>query len=129
MKEAISTDRAASAVGPYSQAVSVRAGTLLFTAGQLGIDPATGALVEGGVLAQFERAMQNLLAILEAGGADLSNVVKTTVYFADLGDFMAVNERYAVWVTEPFPARSAIEVKALPKGARIEVEAIAVRPE
>ena len=129
MKAAISTDRAAQAVGPYSQGVSVRPGTLLFTAGQIGIDPETAAIVDGGVLPQFEQAMRNLSAILEAGGADLSNVVKTTVFFADLGDFGAVNERYAAWFTEPFPARSAIEAKALPKGARIEVEAIAVRPE
>jgi len=126
MKKAIVTDRAAGAVGPYSQGTLSPAGRLLATAGQVGIDPATGELVEGGVLPQFERAMKNLAAILEAGGATLGDVVKVTVFFLDLGDFAEVNARYAEWFEEPYPARSAVEVRALPKGAAIEIEAIAL---
>jgi 2-iminobutanoate/2-iminopropanoate deaminase len=100
----------------------------VFTAGQIGLDPETGQIVSGGVVAEFDRAVANVRAILEAGGASLASVVKVTVFFADLSDFAAVNERYATWFPEPFPARSAIQAAALPKGARIEVEAIAVVP-
>jgi 2-iminobutanoate/2-iminopropanoate deaminase len=99
---------------------------MIFTAGQIGLDPATGSMVEGGVVAEFEQAMRNLRAILEAGGGGLGDVVKVTVFFADLGDFAAVNERYATHFEAPFPARSAVGVSALPKGGRIEVEAIAI---
>lgn len=126
MKQAIVTGEAAGAVGPYSQGAVASCGRLIATAGQVGIDPATRELVPGGVLPEFERAMKNVAAILGAGGASLADVVKVTVFFLDLGDFAAVNERYATWFDEPFPARSAVEVSALPKGASIEIEALAV---
>ncbi len=125
VKRAVQTSDAAGAVGPYSQAIVFDGSALVMTAGQIGIDPGTGQLVEGGVLAEFERAMANLRAILGAAGSSLDEVVKTTVFFADLGDFAAVNERYAEYFGEPYPARSAVEAKALPKGARIEIEALA----
>jgi 2-iminobutanoate/2-iminopropanoate deaminase len=123
-REAISTDAAPAAVGPYSQAI--RAGGFVFTAGQLGIDPATGELAGDGVAEQAERALANLGAILAAAGSGLDGIVKTTVYLADIGDWPAVNEVYARLVPEPFPARSAFAVKDLPKGARVEIEAVAV---
>lgn len=125
-KRAIQTDGAAKAVGPYSQGVV--AGGFVFTAGQIGLDPDTGEFVSGDTVAQFDRAMRSVTAILEAAGASLSDVVKVTVFFLDLGEFAAVNERYASYFEEPYPARSAIEARGLPKGARIEVEAIAVLP-
>jgi len=124
-REAISTDAAPAAAGPYSQAI--RAGDLVFTAGQLGIDPAGGGeLVDGGIAAQAEQALANLAAILEAAGSGLDRLVKVTVYLADIGDWPAVNEVYARAVPEPFPARSAFAVKDLPKGALVEIEAVAV---
>jgi len=126
MRRAIVTEKAAPAVGPYSQGVTAGPGRMLFTAGQIGLDPATGQMVEGGVIPEFEQAMRNLTAILEAGGGSLAHVVKVTVFFADLTDFGRVNDRYATYFDEPFPARSAVEAPALPKGARIEVEAVAV---
>ena len=121
---AISTDAAPAAVGPYSQAI--RAGELVFTAGQLGIDPASGELVGDGVAEQAERALANLGAILAAADSGMDRLVKVTVYLADIGDWPAVNEVYARLVPEPFPARSAFAVKDLPKGARIEIEAVAM---
>jgi 2-iminobutanoate/2-iminopropanoate deaminase len=126
MKRRVSTDRAAQAVGPYSQAIVAAPGRLVFCAGQIGLDPVTGELVKGGVLAELEQAMRNLRAILEAAGASLGDVVKTTLHFADLGDFARVNDAYAAHFSEPFPARAAVQAAALPKGARIEIEAIAV---
>ncbi len=126
MKRTIATERAAQAVGPYSQAVQATGTRMVFTAGQIGLDPETGEMVEGGVEPEFERAMRNLSAILEAAGAGLDDVVKMTVFFADLSDFVKINERYATHFRAPFPARSAVEVAALPKGARIELEAVAV---
>jgi 2-iminobutanoate/2-iminopropanoate deaminase len=123
-REPISTDAAPAAAGPYSQAI--RAGDLVFTAGQLGIDPATGALVGDDVAAQAERALSNLGGILEAAGSGLDRLVKVTVFLADIGDWPAVNVIYARHVPEPFPARSAFAVKALPLGARVEIEAVAV---
>jgi len=128
MQHPVATPRAAAAVGPYSQGVVCEGKKLVFTAGQIGLDPATGTLVSGGVLPEFDRAIANVRAILEAAGASLENVVKVTVFFADLSDFTAVNERYAAAFREPYPARSAVGVAALPKGARVEVEAIAVVP-
>lgn len=122
-REAISTDAAPAAAGPYSQAI--RAGELVFTAGQLGIDAANGELVDGGTAAQAQRALANLRAILEAAGSGMDRLVKVTVYLAEIGDWPAVNEVYARAVPEPFPARSAFAVKDLPKGARIEIEAVA----
>ena len=123
-REAISTDAAPEAVGPYSQAI--RAGGFVFTAGQLGIDPATGELAGDGIAEQAERALANLGAILAAAGSGLDGIVKTTVYLADIGDWPAVNEVDARLVPEPCPARSAFAVKDLPKGARVEIEAVAV---
>ena len=126
MRTTIETDNAPAAVGPYSQAVQATGTRMLFTAGQIGLDPKTGEMVEGGVEAEFEQAMRNLTAILEEAGAGLDDVVKMTVFFADLSDFAKINERYATHFNAPFPARSAVEVTALPKGARIEFEAVAV---
>ena len=124
MREAISTDDAPAAVGPYSQAM--RAGDLVFTAGQLGLDLSSGELVGDGVADQAERAIANLAAILDAAGSGLDRLVKVTVFLADIGDWPAVNEVYARVVPEPFPARSAFAVKELPKGARVEIEAVAM---
>jgi 2-iminobutanoate/2-iminopropanoate deaminase len=123
MREVISTDAAPAAAGPYSQAI--RAGELVFTAGQLGIDPATGELVGDDVQVQADRALANLRAILEAAGSGLDRLVKVTVYLADIADWPAVNEVYAREVPQPFPARSAFAVRDLPKGARVEIEAVA----
>ena len=123
-REPISTDAAPAAAGPYSQAI--RAGDLVFTAGQLGIDLATGSLVGDDVASQAERALINLGAILEAAGSGLDRLVKVTVFLAEIADWPAVNEVYARLIPEPFPARSAFAVKALPLGARVEVEAVAI---
>jgi 2-iminobutanoate/2-iminopropanoate deaminase len=122
-REAISTDGAPPAAGPYSQAI--RAGDLVFTAGQLGVDPATGEFAAGDVAGQAERALVNLSAILEAAGSGMDRLVKVTVFLAEIADWPAVNEVYARLVPEPFPARSAFAVKDLPKGARVEIEAVA----
>lgn len=123
-REVIQTDAAPAAAGPYSQAIL--AGELVFTAGQLGLDPVDGILVDGGVAAQAERALENLSAILEAAGSGLDRLVKVTVFLADIDDWPAVNEVYGRLVPEPFPARSAFAVKDLPKGARVEIEAVAL---
>jgi 2-iminobutanoate/2-iminopropanoate deaminase len=122
-RQAISTDGAPPAAGPYSQAI--RAGHLVFTAGQLGLDPATGEFTAPDVAGQAERALGNLAAILEAAGSGLDQLVKVTVFLADIADWPAVNEVYARAIPEPFPARSAFAVKDLPKGARVEIEAVA----
>jgi 2-iminobutanoate/2-iminopropanoate deaminase len=122
----ISTPNAPAAIGPYSQAVDSGAG-LVFLSGQLPIDPATGAFPEGGVRAQTRQSLMNARAILQAAGLDLANVVKTTVFLADMGDFAAMNEVYAQFFAEPFPARSAVAVKTLPKRALVEIECIAAR--
>ncbi len=119
----IHTDGAPAAIGPYSQAIV--SGGFVFTAGQIALDPASGELVEGGVEAQAERVLENLIAVLEAAGASTKDVVKTTMYLADIGDFVTVNEIYAGYFEEPFPARSAIQAGALPKGALVEIDAIA----
>ena len=120
----ITTPAAPAAVGPYSQAIDT--GSLVFVSGQLPIDPATGA-IPAGASAQAEQAFANVRAILEAAGLGLANVVKTTVFLADLADFAAVNDAYARAFRAPFPARSCVQVSAIPKGARLEVEAIAAR--
>jgi len=122
-REAISTDRAPAAVGAYSQAI--RTGDLVFTAGQLGIDPASGEFSAPDVAGQAEQALANLSAILDASGSGLDRLVKVTVFLADIADWPALNEVYSRVVPEPFPARSAFAVKDLPKGGRIEIEAIA----
>ena len=120
----ISTDKAPAAIGPYSQAINSGAG-LVFLSGQLPIDPATGAFPEGGVKEQTRQSILNAKAILEAAGLGLANVVKTTVFLADMGDFAAMNEVYAQFFSCPFPSRSAVAVKTLPKGALVEIECIA----
>jgi len=121
---AVDTTAAPKAVGPYSQAV--RSGDLLFLSGQVPLDPATGALVEGGIEEQTERAIANLAAVLDAAGGSLADVVKTTVFMIDLTEFARMNEVYARHFTaRPLPARAAVQVVALPKGARVEIEAVA----
>ena len=122
----ISTSHAPAAIGPYSQAIDSGAG-LVFLSGQLPIDPATGAFPEGGVQAQTRQSILNVQAILAEAGLTLANVVKTTVFLADMADFGAMNEVYASFFTAPFPARSAVAVKALPKDALVEIECIAAR--
>lgn len=123
----IQTDKAPAAIGPYSQAICSGAG-LVFVSGQLPIDPATGAFPEGGVEAQTRQSLLNAQAILKAAGLSLSNVVKTTVFLADMADFAAMNGVYAQFFSAPFPARSAVAVKTLPKGALVEIECIASSP-
>jgi 2-iminobutanoate/2-iminopropanoate deaminase len=114
---------APAALGPYNHAV--RTGDLLFCAGQIPVDPATGQIVEGDIKAQTERALLNVKAILDAERLTFGHVVKTTVFLADLGDFAAMNEVYAKFFTSDFPARSTVQVAALPKGARVEIEVVA----
>lgn len=126
MIHSIQTDKAPAAIGPYSQAIDSGAG-LLFVSGQLPIDPATGAFPEGGVKEQTRQSLTNARAILEMAGLGLENVVKTTVFLADMGDFAAMNEVYAQFFSAPYPARSAVAVKTLPKGALVEIECIAAR--
>lgn len=121
-----STPNAPRAIGPYSQAV--RANGFLFTAGQVGFDPTTGELVDGGITEQTERVLQNIRAILEAAGLDLASVVKTTVYLVDMAEFTAMNAVYADAFGEHRPARSTVAVAALPRGARVEIDATAVLP-
>ena len=123
MKQIISTDKAPQAIGPYSQAV--RVGNLLFTSGMIPIDPATNTLVEGGIEVQAKQAIGNLAALLEASGSSLNKVVKTVVFIKDMNDFAKVNEIYATFFTENFPARSCVEVARLPKDVLIEIEAVA----
>ena len=123
-KSIIHTEKAPAAVGPYSQAT--RAGELVYTAGQIPLDPATGKMVEGGIEAQTRRALENLQAVLEAAGAGLNTVLKTTVFLQDIGEFAAMNGVYAEFFPENPPARSAVQVAALPLGARVEIEAVAV---
>ena len=122
----IHTEKAPAAIGPYSQAVDSGAG-LVFVSGQLPIDPATGVFPEGGVAEQTRQSLTNARAILQAVGLDLKNVVKTTVFLANMADFGAMNEVYAQFFAAPFPARSAVAVKDLPKGALVEIECIAAR--
>jgi len=125
-RQAIQTNGAPAAIGPYSQAI--RSGDLVFCSGQIGLDPATGELVDG-VEAQAERAIRNLASVLDAAGLGFDDVVKTTIFLVDFNDFATVNEIYARFMPDPPPARSTIGVGALPKGARVEIEAIARRVE
>ena len=120
---AISTQKAPAAIGPYSQAIQV--GNLVFASGQVPINPLTGNIVEGGIREQTHQALANVKGVLEAAGLSLSNVVKTTVFLADINDFAEVNTIYGTYFTEPYPSRSAVSVKALPKGALIEIEVVA----
>ena len=119
----VSTTHAPAAIGPYSQAI--RADGYLFCSGQLGLDPSTGEFVAGDVAAQAEQSLRNLGAVLEAAGLTFNDVVKTTIFLADIADFAAVNAVYGRFVTDPPPARSTVAVAALPKGGRVEIEAIA----
>ncbi|GHT25826.1 reactive intermediate/imine deaminase [Bacteroidia bacterium] len=123
MKQAISSKNAPAAIGPYSQAI--KTGNLVFCSGQLGLDPATGTFVAGSVVEQTEQAFKNINAVLAEAGLTLANVVKTTVFLADITDFAAMNEVYGKHFSEPFPARSAVAVKTLPKNGLVEIEVIA----
>ena len=124
MREAVSTDAAPGAIGPYSQAI--RAGQFLFLSGQIPLDPASGEIVAGDVTAQAHRVMKNLGAVLEAAGASFDHVVRSTIYVVDLGDFSAVNDVYGGYFNAPAPARATVEVARLPKDARVEIDAIAL---
>ncbi|MBN2038754.1 MAG: RidA family protein [Spirochaetes bacterium] len=123
MKEIILTDKAPGAVGPYSQAV--KKGNLLFCSGQIPLDPETGDLVQGGIKAQTKRAMENLKAVIESAGYGLEDIVKATIYITDMDKFAEVNEVYASFFSSDFPARVTVGVAALPKGAMVEIDAIA----
>lgn len=124
MREAVATDNAPKAIGPYSQAV--RVGNLLFCSGQIPLDPATGLLTDGDIAAQTRQVFANLEAVLAAAGASFDNVARTTVYLADMNDFAAVNDVYATFFRTPAPARSTIQAAGLPKNARVEIDVIAV---
>lgn len=124
MKKVIASPDAPNALGPYSQAVAV--GNLLFCSGQVPLVPETGKIVAGDIRIQTARVIENLTAVLKANGMTLANVVKTTVFMVDLNEFSSMNDVYASYFAEPFPARSTVQVSALPKGARLEIEAIAM---
>lgn len=126
MRTAVSTEKAPKAIGPYSQAV--RAGQLLFISGQIPIDPATGNLIAGDIAAMTHRVFANIREILAAAGASLDQVVRTTVFLADMNDFAAMNEVYATYFSQPAPARSTVQAARLPKDARVEIDVIAVIP-
>ena len=124
MKQIIATEHAPGAIGPYSQAV--RAGNLVFASGQIPIDPATGEFVAGGIAEQTEQVLRNLAAVFEAAGVGLNQVVKTTVFLADMEDFAAMNEVYGCFFGEQPPARATVQAARLPRDAKVEIEAIAV---
>jgi 2-iminobutanoate/2-iminopropanoate deaminase len=124
MKQAFSTPKAPAAIGPYSQAV--RAGEWIFASGQIPLDPLTGQIVQGDAAAQSERVLKNLEAVLAAAGAGFADVVKTTIYLVDLTHFAAVNDVYGRWFEPPHPARATVQVAALPRGALVEIDAIAI---
>lgn len=124
-KKVLHTDKAPAAIGPYSQAIEVNG--FVFASGQIPINPATGEVVEGGIQEQTRQALTNASEVMKAAGLNLSHVVKTTVFMADMNDFAAMNEVYATFFSAPFPARSAVAVKTLPKGVLVEVECIAVK--
>ena len=119
----VKSDKAPAAIGPYSQAVI--AGGFLFSAGQIALDPASGQIVEGGIKGQTERVMENLKAVLDKAGLEMKDVVKTTVYLHDMADFPAVNEIYGRWLGDARPARSTVQVAALPRGALVEIDMVA----
>ena len=124
MRQAVSAPNAAKPIGPYSPAI--RAGNLLFTSGQVGFDPATGALVDGDISAQTDQVMRNIGALLKAAGTDFAHVVRTTVFLADMGEFAAMNAVYGRYMVDPPPARSTVQVAALPRNARVEIDVIAM---
>lgn len=119
----VSSADAPKAIGPYSQAV--RVGTFLFLSGQVGLDPATGQLVDGGVASETRRALENLAAILKSAGLTFADVARTTIYLADMSDFAKVNEVYGSYFSEPYPARATVQVARLPRDARVEIDAVA----
>ena len=123
MKKVINTVKAPSAIGPYSQAIKVN--NLVYTSGQITINPVTGSFVEGGIKEQTRQSLTNVKAILEEAGLTMANVIKTTVFMADMNDFADMNAVYAEFFAEPYPARSAVAVNTLPKGALVEIEVIA----
>jgi 2-iminobutanoate/2-iminopropanoate deaminase len=123
--EFVRTEHAPAAIGPYSQAAAV--GDLVFTAGQIALDPATGIVIEGGIEAQTARVMENIAAVLDAAGSSLSQVVKTTVFLTDMADFPAMNQVYAEAFGDHKPARATVAVAGLPLGVRVEIEAVATR--
>lgn len=125
MKQAIETQQAPAAIGPYSQAIE--AGGTIYVSGQLPINPATGQFAEGGIKEFTRQSLTNMQHILQQAGCDMQHVVKTSVFLADMNDFAEMNEVYAEFFKAPFPARSAVAVKTLPKGARVEIECIAVK--
>ena len=125
-KRIIQTDKAPAAIGPYSQGVKATAGEVLFTAGQIPMDPETGELVNGDIQVQTRRALENVKAVVEAGGSSLDNVIKVTVFLRDMNDFAAMNEVYSEYFKENPPARSAVQVARLPKDVGIEIECLAV---
>lgn len=125
-KSTVQSDEAPKAIGPYS--IGAIGGHLIYTAGQLGLNPETGVLVEGGIEAETRQALLNVKAVLKAAGTGLENVIKTTVFLRDMNDFAKMNAVYAEFFTENFPARSAVQVAALPKGGAVEIEAVAVIP-
>ena len=125
MRHVVSTDGAPKAIGPYSQGIDT--GSLVFVSGQIALDPATGQMSQAGVAEQTERVLKNVEAILKASGLSMNHVVKTTVYLIDLGEFGAMNEVYARYFPKDHPARATVQVAALPKGARVEIDAVAVR--
>ena len=124
MKELVTAAGAAKAIGPYSPAVKI--GNLLFLSGSIPLDPVSGQLVDGGITEQTTRVMENIKALLAAAGADLNQVVRTTVFMIDLGEFAAMNEIYASYFSAPYPARSTVQVVKLPKDVRVEIDVIAV---
>jgi len=124
VRQAVSAPNAAKPIGPYSPAI--RAGNLLFTSGQVGFDPATGALVDGDISAQTDQVMRNIGALLKAAGTDFAHVVRTTVFLADMGEFAAMNAVYGRYMVDPPPARSTVQVAALPRNARVEIDVIAM---
>ncbi len=126
MKKIISTDKAPKAIGPYSQAVAYNG--LLYLSGQIPLDPATGTVIEGDISAQTGRILENLKAVLEAGGSSLAHVLKTTVFLKDMGEFPKMNEVYGAYFGENPPARATVEVARLPRDVRVEIEAIAIVP-
>ncbi|MDN5277815.1 MAG: 2-iminobutanoate/2-iminopropanoate deaminase [Clostridiales bacterium] len=125
MHKAVHTDKAPAAIGPYSQAIDT--GALIYTSGQIPIDPSTGQVVSGGIEKQTAQVLENLKNVLEAAGSGMEKVIKTTVFMKDLSDFSAMNEVYAKYFSEPYPARSCVEVNRLPKDVLIEIEAVALK--
>src|SRR5438270_486373 len=122
---AVQSSQAPRAIGPYSQAIDVAAGSFVFVSGQIPVDPASGELVQGDIVAQTERVMENLKAVLAASGASFDDVVKTNIYLADLGDFTKINETYGRYFQKTPPARATVQVGALPRGARVEIDCVA----